>query len=182
MLCYIILCYPNLYSPEECRPSSGSHSQRFYRSARSTGSLVRLLREKQMMKMCVSPQVDYLRASGPTRRWLTVDKVLLLRGYDADQVGVQVPAALLGPQPRLPLQEVQVTVALEFCPSLLALLLICQQPQLQSVSPHQTLGMTTQGAEKGSHFGSICILPYGSLHNNMNNHTNSNIHDIMSNN
>lgn len=67
----------------------------------------------------------------PTQRLLTVDKALLLWGDDADQVRVEVPAALLCVQPRLSLKEVQVTAALEFGPALFALLLICQQPHPQ---------------------------------------------------
>lgn len=66
-----------------------------------------------------------------TQRLLTVDKALFLWGDDADQMGVDVPAALLCVQPRLSLKEVQVTAALEFNPALFALLLICQQPHPQ---------------------------------------------------
>ena len=59
---------------------------------------------------------------------LTVDKVLLLGGDNADQMRINVPAVLLCIQPRLSCKEVQVAVALEFSPALFALLFICQQP------------------------------------------------------
>lgn len=53
-----------------------------------------------------------------------VDKVLLLRCDDADQMCVQVPAALLRVQPLLPLEEVQVAVPLKLSPTFFTLLLI----------------------------------------------------------
>lgn len=63
---------------------------------------------------------------------LTVDKVLLLRRDDADQVGVDVPAALLGVQPRLSVRDMQVAVALKLGPTLLTLLLICSSNTKES--------------------------------------------------
>lgn len=63
---------------------------------------------------------------------LTVDKVLLLWGDDADQVGVQVPAALLCFQPHLSVREVQVAVALKLSPTVFTLLLICSRNTKES--------------------------------------------------
>lgn len=65
---------------------------------------------------------------------LTVDKVLLLWCDDADQVGVHVPAALLGVQPRLSVRDVQVAVPLKLGPTLLTLLLICSSNTKESHS------------------------------------------------
>lgn len=62
----------------------------------------------------------------------TVDKVLLLGGDDADQVGVQVSAALLCVQPHLSIGEVQVAVSLKLSPAVLTLLFICSRNTKQS--------------------------------------------------
>lgn len=49
---------------------------------------------------------------------LTVDKLLLVLGADADQVGVDLLAALLGLRPGVSLSKVEVTAALELQPAL----------------------------------------------------------------
>ena len=69
-----------------------------------------------------------LHISTRPRVLLTIDKVLLLGGDDADQMRIDVPAVLLCIQPRLSCKEVQVAVALEFGPAFFALLFVCQQP------------------------------------------------------
>lgn len=67
----------------------------------------------------------FLRDDKHTSRALTVDEVLLLWRDDADQVAAEVPAALLGVQPHLPVGEVQVAVPLELGPAVFTPLLIC---------------------------------------------------------
>lgn len=57
--------------------------------------------------------------------------MLLFGRDDADQMGVEVPAALLGSLPGLALREVQVAVALELSPALLTDLLICSATRWQ---------------------------------------------------
>lgn len=59
-----------------------------------------------------------LRPDRPLRPVLTVDKVLLLLGGDADQVGLELLAAVLGLRPGVPLCEMEVTAALELQPAL----------------------------------------------------------------
>lgn len=52
------------------------------------------------------PSLVSISVDTNTHDALTVDKVLLLRRDDADQVCVQVPAALLCVQPHLSVREV----------------------------------------------------------------------------
>lgn len=59
-----------------------------------------------------------LRPDQPVSRILTVDKLLLLLGGDADQVGVELLAALLGLGPGVSLCEMEVAAALELQPAL----------------------------------------------------------------
>lgn len=63
---------------------------------------------------------------------LTVDKLLLLRCDDADEMSVQASAVLLRPQPGLSLRDMQVAVPLKLGPAVITPLLICIPQQTQS--------------------------------------------------
>lgn len=56
---------------------------------------------------------------------LTVNKLLLLLGGDADQVSVELLAALLSLRPGVSLRKVEVTAALELQPALCTALHSC---------------------------------------------------------
>lgn len=68
---------------------------------------------------------------------LTVDELLLLLGGDADQVGVELLAALLGLRPGVSLRKVKVAAALELQPAL--------RTPLDTYADTQVVGQDSRG-------------------------------------
>lgn len=99
---------------------------------------------------------------------LTVDKVLLLRGDDADQVGVQVSAAALCIQPCLSLGEVQVAVALKLSPAVFTLLLVCSHNSQEATLLKRSVYNVQQSEHTLSHTlpfqtPKLYVIPYSQI-------------------